>query len=389
MGTIEYIDNNFNKKFNIIFEILENLPDIPKKEFTNEIKKIKEKYDIISITILHEYYTNDLANKEALIEDYHKSVLKNSIHDDIEFLINNIKNHCLKKNKNKIKDNDKNKNKKNDENKNNNSALKFNQLIKSYSKIPSYKQELLNNDNNYNKNKICVTCQGNTFINNAASETICSQCGELQPIVGTVFENVQLIYQDGTCSKHASYERIKHGEKWLAKIQAKENIEIKKEVINAVKRQIRLKQITDVRKVTYDLIRDCLRKSGNTKYNENIVFIKYKITGIQPPQLTEKEYNDALYYLDKVVVIFEKKKPKYRHNLPYHAFFIFKILEQPIILKEDTPEDIDRKKGILSNIHIQSENTVRKRDILWRLICDEIPEFIYIPTDRNKYKIRL
>lgn len=373
MGTIEYIDNNFNKKFNIIFDIVENLANVKKENFRYKIEKIKEKYDFISITILHKYYTsdiienNDVDNKEELIEEYHKAILKNSIYDDMEILMNQIQNY-YSKNKNK-------------------ELPKINQLIKSYYKIPSYKQELSND--NPNKDKICTTCQGNTFVNNAASETICSKCGELQPIVGTVFENVQLIYQDGACSKHASYERIKHGEKWLSKIQAKENVEIKKEVINAVKRQIRLKQITDVRKVTYDLIRDCLRKAGYTKYNENIVFIKYKITGITPPQLTEKEHNDALHYLDKVVMIFEKKKPKYRHNLPYHAFFIFKILEQPIILKEDTAEDIDRKKGILSNIHIQSENTVRRRDLLWKIICKEIPEFTYIPTDRNKYKIRI
>ena len=62
--------------------------------------------------------------------------------------------------------------------------------------------------------------------------------------IGTVFDDIQVYYQESSFNKIASYERIKHGEKWLNRILAREHIEIKKEIINGVKRQIKNEQIS-------------------------------------------------------------------------------------------------------------------------------------------------
>ena len=42
-----------------------------------------------------------------------------------------------------------------------------------------------------------------------------------------------------------------------------------------------------------------------------------------------------------------------------------------------------RKKEILSCIHLQSFQTLCANDVIWVPICARIPEFVYIPTDRN------
>ena len=90
---------------------------------------------------------------------------------------------------------------------------------------------------------------------------------------------------------------IKHGERWLTRIQARENIEIKKEVIRDVKRKIRDDDIRDVRKITYEKIREYLRATKNTRENEHVPLIIKIITGISPPQLR----------FWKVVCLFMKK----------------------------------------------------------------------------------
>ena len=130
-----------------------------------------------------------------------------------------------------------------------------------------------------------------------------------------------------------------------------------------------------------------MRKTNNTKYNEHIPLIIRIITGIIPPQLTGEEYSLTLKYFNRVVNIFAQVKPKYKSNCPYHPYFFYKVLEQKCILQEDNKEQIEKKRKILSCIHIQSDSTLKKRDIIWKIICEEIDEFKYEPTDKNKYKI--
>ncbi len=377
MGTIEYTDKNFNRQIDILSKILLNVSD---SFLRDKLKQLQDSYDSITVNILHGYYTENLsdAEKDVIADDYHKLILKESIHDSMQIITDKIKEFIKSGSTPPLFGALFSKG----------SPPKLLTLMREYEKIPAYRTPpTANAYKNVKQDELCVKCGGCMFMNNETSEMMCSECGEIQPIIGTVFDDLQIYYQEGPCSKHASYERIKHGEKWLLKIQAKENVDIKKEIINDVKRQIRCKDITDVRKVTHDLIRECLRKTGHTKFNEHISLIKKIITGISPPQLTEKEQSATLYYFDLVVEIFEQKKPKYKHNCPYHPFFIFKILEQKIVLKEDTSKQMNRKRRILSNIHIQSENTIKKRDKFWEIICWEIKEFVYIPTDRNKYKI--
>ena len=77
------------------------------------------------------------------------------------------------------------------------------------------------------------------LINNETSEMICPKCSRIQEIIGTVFDDIQVYYQEGPFTKHASYERIKHGEKWLNRIQGKENVDIPKKVRRDIKKHIK------------------------------------------------------------------------------------------------------------------------------------------------------
>jgi hypothetical protein len=47
--------------------------------------------------------------------------------------------------------------------------------------------------------------------------------------------------------------------------------------------------------------------------------------------------------------------------------------------------DYNRKKELLSFIHLQGSQTLSQNDKIWFEICKYIKEFVYIPTDRYKY----
>ena len=99
------------------------------------------------------------------------------------------------------------------------------------------------------------------------------------------------------------------------------------------------------------------------------------ITGYVPPQLVEKELRELYNLFDKCVSIYEKVKPVYKSNTIYYPFIIYKILDN--IIKNGI-----RKRRILECIHLQSRDTLIHNDILWKQVCDNVPEITYKPTDR-------
>jgi len=379
MGTIEYIDHNFTDRMKILSEILEE-----GKKITNENKSkdnylslsnlhesldgLTEKYNSILNKILYNYYTSKYSDDS--VNEYHRALSKNSMPDILNEIFNNMVKLDIYQGKPRKKH-----------------KIYIN-LIKQYESVPRYKSPAAPK-NNLKQDTMCTdqTCNGTLVVNNETSEMVCNECGMIEEIIGTVFDDVQIYHQEGSFTKHGSYERIKHGEKWLNRIQARENVEIKPRVRKDIKKRLKNESVTDVRKITYELIRECLSKTKHTKYNDHIPLIIKIITCIQPPQLTEKEYAKTIKFFDISVYFFEQTKPDDMQNCPYHPYFIRKILEQNCVLPESTYVQLDRKRRIISNIHIQSDKTLTERDIIWRGICDKIPEFVYKVTDKNEYVV--
>ena len=104
------------------------------------------------------------------------------------------------------------------------------------------------------------------------------------------------------------------------------------------------------------------------------------ITGIVPPQLTQRELRKLYNLFDKSVSGFNIIKPITKSNTMYYPYIIYKILE--IIIS-----DSSRKRKILECIHLQSRDTLIANDTLWEKICKTIIELEYIPTDRNSQRI--
>lgn len=224
-------------------------------------------------------------------------------------------------------------------------------------------------------NTICE-CGKPYHIESKNSEFICYNCGKTEKLYGIVFEDEQFWYQEGQRTKHGKYDPTKHCKFWVDRIQAKENTEIPKKVIKAIKKCL-IRDNIWLEQLDCSMIRAYLKALKMTKYNDHVSLIKKIITGKEPNQLTDTELKLIYIYFSRIIQIYNKTKPLGKPNCPYHPFFIYKILEH---ILSDQP---GRRDNILSCIHLQSRETLIENDRIWKRICDEIDEFNYTPTDSS------
>jgi hypothetical protein len=356
----------------ILYEYSSNI--IIKKNYSDEIKTIinsvtdlKYEYELGSSNILSNYFNIKSKTDEDLTEiNIKKNIKKKSFNLYHNFITN--ENFISKINRLMI------------------DIIKYinsNTIDSKVLKIIDHIIYLFNNYTVQNTIKeveydICE-CKNSMIIDSHLSVMVCEKCGMINEMLGTVFEDDQFYYQEGQRCKHGTYDPSKHCKFWVERIQARENTEIPPTIIEIIKTYIKRDKIQNKKHITCAVIRKFLRQSHNSKYNEHVPLIRKLITGFLPPQLTEYELQLINLYFDKVIFIFENIKPDNKTNCPYHPYFIYKIIEQ--IIKNDN--DHIRKSQILSCIHLQSRETLICNDILWKKICYQIPEFTYIPTDRN------
>jgi hypothetical protein len=393
-STIETTNNIIHNKINCLKEIINIYYkyDIDVKlQYVNELKMIEEDYEMGSIKILSDYYWL-MKNYKNCLENNINNTAKNKTEQEFfndKKNYNNQKDRCFKEYQIFIRKenfsskldrlyfifkNHINLLSKKDDNYSNKISFLKNLLYK-------YENNTINKNISYTYYDICSNCSNSMKIIPNLSKLICSNCGVTEDLCGTVFEDEQFYYQEGQRTKHGSYDPSKHCRFWVDRIQARETKEIPQKIIDDIKNIIK-NNIKNVEDITCKVIRKFLRQIDNSSYNEHIPLIRKIITGITPPQLTDRELQLINIYFDKVIKIYDEIKPANKTNCFYHPYFIYKIIEH--ILKDSSPK---RMHGILCCIHLQSRETLIKNDKIWKDICDKIDEITYIPTDRNKQYI--
>ncbi len=394
-STIETTNNTILLKIQYLYEMVSclysaklkiNIVDI------NELKSISDEYEMGSLRILSDYF--------LLVKNY-KSELKNELNSNITcsdktLLINDLQSKKIQF----IKCKEKIFNEYQSFLKKENFAGKMDRLCNIFRKILKIKlshhlladsyliefQALLTKYNNLTiiqsinvlQYTSCPDCNKDMKILSLSSEIVCTSCGYSSILKGTVFEDEQFYYQEGQRTKHGSYEPTKHCRFWIDRIQARELKIIPDSVINAVKNCIRRNNIKNIEEITCEEIRNYLRQTKNTSYNEHVPLIRKIITGVSPPQLTDEEIQLIVLIFSKVIKIYEDIRPSDKTNVMYHPYPIRKIIEH--ILKNPCMKR--RRNAILNCIHLQSRETLIENDNMWEKICRRL-NIEYVPTDRN------
>lgn len=216
----------------------------------------------------------------------------------------------------------------------------------------------------------CSKCSSKMEVVPELSRLKCGKCGKIKTLYGTVFEDHQFYNQEGQKTKHGTYDPHRHFRFWMDRIQAKEHHEFPEEDLKKIERRIS-KYYPPPNEINCVVMRSILKDERLSSYNDHVPLLVKIFTGKSPPQLSHNELRTFSVKFNKIIEIYEQVvKPTIKQdrdgNCRYYPYFIYKIAEDEF---KDNPE----KLKILDYIHLQSDDTIIKHDLIYKQICENAP----------------
>ena len=193
---------------------------------------------------------------------------------------------------------------------NNNTKFK---LYKLYCKILHIDINENNNKKKLNINK-CSNCNINININ----LNICNHCGF---IIKNIEYNNDVNFNDDYINNKTKYKKCNHLQEFIKNINYE--IIINDEIIERIKNEYKKHNINKD-KININNLKIMIKKCNLTLYNENIIYIYYKLTDIKENILTIEQ-------IDKIKDMFKKVEKSFyklynnRKNLISYEFILYKI----------------------------------------------------------------
>lgn len=233
---------------------------------------------------------------------------------------------------------------------NNNLLSLYHQYKRTKVKIASYKE----------CDSKCDDCHVEMEVRKEYSDMKCPDCGLIQILEGTTFENNE------STQKNGPYKPTGHCNFHVECIFAMESNEIPQNIIDKIKDMMKRDQIPPTSILTCKKIREYLKILKLTnKYNSHVPKIRYLITNIQPHKPTADELNMISDLFELSDRIFMKIKPTYIQSRQYYPHRIRKIVE--IVYKDK----LKIRNSIIQSIHLQGDKTTCEHDTLWKMICND------------------
>lgn len=214
------------------------------------------------------------------------------------------------------------------------------------------------------------SCGYNMIINPVLSEMVCEnkECSIIRKLEGTAAEDMEPFNEFGNKAKHDNYNPNRHFKFWMERIQAKECKTFSEQEIEALEKIIKRDQL-DVVSI-YDM-RGMLKETKMTCYNDHAALLMKLTTSKAPPTLSFTMLRKFAIKFNKIIDILETlKNPD--GNRPYYPYFIYKIAEDEAILAAENNDHNECRdiRRLMQYIHLQSTDTIRKNDMLYKTICE-------------------
>lgn len=341
-----YYNDLWNSNIDIreeIIKIKDNLKDI--KNF-NEI----EYYESTSY-ILFNYY--DMIEKQATIQPPPINKLKSvkfknkSIIDSFNLIINDSNNNDLNNN---------------DLNKDFNNDSGEESIIEKSSLVDEY-LSITNNNHikkiEFDNRELCRSCKNYLTCLQHDAIMLCNFCGYQEPIL--VEQNRPILKQNTKDTSHFSYKRINHFREWCNQVQGKESTDIPNDIFEKILNEIKKEKIIDTKKITYNKMREILKRLRINKYYEHINYIINRINGIPTPQFsTELEEKLCSMFRD-IQAPFLKHCPKERKNFLSYSYVLYKFFQI-----------LELKEYLKFFPLLKSREKLYAQDQIWKKICEEL-----------------
>ena len=339
-------NNYYNELWNSNIKIKEEIIKI--KEQLNDIKNFNEiEYYEKTSYILFNYYdmidnqtTNQVSNNSKL-----KSVkFKNkSIIESFNLIIDNKDND--------IKDDNKEENYDSDE-----------LIIEKSSLVDEY-LSITNNNHikkiEFDNRELCRNCRNYLTCLQYDAIMICNLCGYQEPLL--VEQNRPILKQNTKDTSHFSYKRINHFREWCNQVQGKESTDIPNDIFEKILNEIKKEKITDIKKITYNKMREILKRLRINKYYEHINYIINRINGIPTPQFSAELEEKLCSMFRDIQAPFLKHCPKDRKNFLSYSYVLYKFFQI-----------LELKEYLKFFPLLKSREKLYAQDQIWKKICEEL-----------------
>jgi hypothetical protein len=225
-------------------------------------------------------------------------------------------------------------------------------------------------DTNYVKNDhfhtpcLCNNCAIELTTIIQEGMMICASCGYQELML--VEQNRPIYRQSNKEASNQSYKRVNHFNEWVSQIQGKESTEIPEEIFEKILMEIKKEKIKDTLKLSYNKMREILKKLKFNKYYEHIYYIIYRLNGISPPNFSPELEEKLRNMFKEIQSPFLKHCPDKRKNFLSYSYVLFKFCQ--LLEKDEYLKHFSLLKS-REKLHIQ--------DQIWRKICLEVHwEFI-------------
>lgn len=211
------------------------------------------------------------------------------------------------------------------------------------------------------KLKYCEKCNIEKKFSVTESMYACDICGSSEL---SMVEYDKMNNKDITTENKAGYpyKKINHLNEWLSQFQAKESINIPKEVYDNIIAELNKNKITDYSNLSVKFMKENILKTLKYEtYYEHTVYIVSNLSGIQPPTINKETEEKIRLMFRQLEKPFAKYKPKNRVNFLSYSYTlhkIFQLLELDEFLKYFPL--------------LKSREKLMTQDESWKKICNDL-----------------
>ena len=212
---------------------------------------------------------------------------------------------------------------------------------------------------NYEPRDICRNCSNCLTILQQEAIMVCDLCGFQEPLL--IEQNRPILKQNTKDTSHFSYKRINHFREWCNQVQGKESTDIPNEVFEKILNEIKKEKISDTKNITYNKMREILKRLRINKYYEHINYIINRINGIPTPQFSAELEEKLCNMFRDIQAPFLKHCPKDRKNFLSYSYVLYKFFQI-----------LELNEYLKFFPLLKSREKLYAQDQIWKKICEEL-----------------
>lgn len=206
---------------------------------------------------------------------------------------------------------------------------------------------------------ICKNCSNLLTCIQQDAIMICEICGFQEPLL--IEQNRPILKQSTKDTSHFSYKRINHFREWCNQVQGKESTDIPNEVFEQILSEIKKEKINDTKNITYNKMREILKRLRINKYYEHINYIINRINGIPTPQFSPDLEDKLCNMFRDIQAPFLKHCPKERKNFLSYSYVLYKFFQI-----------LELHEYLKFFQLLKSREKLYAQDQIWKKICEEL-----------------